>query len=246
MGTWIRRLCATRISPSAVHDEQVRSSYQQLPLTLAVSVLNALLLGLVFSAVAPASRILTWIAMIGGLSLFRLGLWRVHQRLDTGQNQSRCWSWVGAGGAFVSGMIWGFAPFLLFPMNDPYQLFLAFVVAGMCAGAATVHAAHFPSVVAFIVPAIAPLTADFLAQDRLLPAVSGIMMAIFALSLCVASLKFRRWFRDTTAARLEITRQTLEMGAINARLQNEIARHKATASKLQQAQKLEAIGRLTA
>ncbi|MGE4047456.1 MAG: ATP-binding protein [Acetobacteraceae bacterium] len=229
-----------------VHAEQVRSTYQQLPLTLAVSLLNALLLGLVFSAITPVSHILIWIALVVVLSLIRLGLWQVHRRLSVGSRHSISWSYLATGGAFVSGMIWGYGPFLMFALNEPYQLFLAFVIAGMCAGAATVHAAHFPSVVAFIAPAIFPLTFDFLAQGRLLPAVSGIMMGVFGLSLCVASLKFRQWFRDTTAARLKVTRQTQQMSEVNARLQLEISRHQSTTSKLQQAQKLEAIGQLTA
>ena len=127
-----------------------------------------------------------------------------------------------------------------------HLLFLALVICGMCAGAATVHAAHFPSVVAYILPAILPLTLYFLMEADRLHVVAGVMAGVFGFSLCIASLKFQGWFRDTTSARLALASQTLELNAANARLKNEMERHRSTEERLQHAQRLEAIGRLTA
>ena len=125
-------------------------------------------------------------------------------------------------------------------------LFLTLVIAGMCAGAATVHAAHFPSVAAFILPAVLPLTIAFLTKGDKLQVVSGIMAGVFGLSLCLASLQFRKWFRETTAARLISSRQKSEISKAKARLIAEIDEHHSTEAKLRQAQKMEAVGLLTA
>ena len=72
------------------------------------------------------------------------------------------------------------------------------------------------------------------------------MAGVFAISLCFASLQFSKWFRKTTAAQLISSRQRSEISKAKARLSAEIADHRATEAKLQQAQKMEAIGLLTA
>jgi signal transduction histidine kinase/CheY-like chemotaxis protein len=69
---------------------------------------------------------------------------------------------------------------------------------------------------------------------------------VFGVSLCLASLKFRAWFCQTTSARLALALRTSEAAEANARLRAEIAHHRSTEAKLQQAQKMEAIGLLTA
>jgi signal transduction histidine kinase len=229
-----------------VYAEQVRSSYAHLPLTLSVSVLNSVLLGFVLASGVLQVRIGTWIGLVAGLSAIRLALWYAHSRSDVGSRHSRWWTHFATIGAFVSGVLWGSGVFIFAPLDESHLLFLALVISGMCAGAATVHAAYFPSVIAFILPAVLPLTLYFLSQGNRLQVVSGVMAGVFAISLCVASLRFQQWFRDTTSARLTLASQKLEINEANTRLKNEMARHRSTEIRLQHAQKMEAIGRLTA
>ena len=181
-----------------------------------------------------------------GLSCIRAVLWYAHRRLDVGPDFNPRWSDLAAAGAFVSGMLWGAAPFVFAPLDEAHLLFLALVLCGMCAGAATVHAAHFPSMAGFIIPAILPLSAHFFIDGSRLYMVAGITAVIFAVSLCVASLNFAKWFRNTTSAGIALARQALEINEANRNLQAEIVSHRSTAERLQQAEKMEAIGRLTA
>ena len=51
----------------AVYAEQVRSSYAHLPLTLSVSVINSVLLGVVLASGVARPRILIWIGFVAGL-----------------------------------------------------------------------------------------------------------------------------------------------------------------------------------
>ena len=229
-----------------VYAEQVRSSYTHLPLTVSVSVLNSLLLGFVLASAVPVWTMLVWVGLVTGLSAVRLALWHAHTRRDIGPQQGPWWTHLAIAGSLASGILWGSSTILFLPLDEPNLLFLALVISGMCAGAATVHAAHFPSVVAFIFPAILPLAVDFFVQGSRLQIVSGIMACVFAISLCLASLKFRAWFRETTSARLNLVLRTSEAADANARLRAEIAQRRSTEAKLQQAQKMEAIGLLTA
>ena len=229
-----------RINDDAVYSQQVLSSYSHLPLTLSISALNSILLGFVLSAVASMSIILIWIGIMVAQCAVRVLLWAVCRRAEMMTSKICPWSApIQTAGSLFSGILWGSVPFVFAPLDEAHLLFVALVIAGMCAGAATVHAAYFPAVAAFILPAILPLAANFFIEGNRLQTISGLMACIFGISLCIASLKFRRWFSDTTLARLKLDEA-------NFRLTAEIASHRSTETKLQQSQKLEAVGRLTA
>jgi signal transduction histidine kinase len=72
------------------------------------------------------------------------------------------------------------------------------------------------------------------------------MVLIFGIALCAASRKFEGWFVDTVSAHLELAQRTNELDQANARLATEMSSRIAAEQKLLEAQKLEAIGRLTA
>jgi signal transduction histidine kinase len=216
--------------------EQVRWSYAHLPLTLSVSALNCVLIGFVLAPVVPGSKLLAWVSLVVGLSAIRCILWLIYRRLDAEQSQNPRWTYLATAGALASGILWGCGTFVFAPLDDPHQIIFALVIGGMCAGAATVHAAHFPSVLAFILPAVAPLAANFLIQGDRLHIVSGVMICVFGISLCIASLGFRQWFRETTSARLALAHRAIEIDEANARLKAEIISHRATEARLRHAQ----------
>ncbi|HET7881229.1 MAG TPA: ATP-binding protein [Acetobacteraceae bacterium] len=228
--------------PDLLRTQQIRSSFAHLPLTLSVSALNSTLLGAVLLDQTWRTAIIVWIGAQLGLSVLRLTFWYAHRRLDTSPKSTAWWGYVAAVGAFFSGLAWGYAP-LLTEAGDPRLLFVAVVLCGMCAGAATVHAAHAATMLGFIVPAILPLIVVFFLRDQ---AAFGLLACVFGLSMVLASRKFRQWFREVTSAQLELAERTEELDSVNRRLRQEIADHRSTEEKLYQAQKLEALGQLTA
>ena len=219
--------------------EQVRSTYSHLPLTLSVSVLNSLLLGIVLSEVASIKLIAVWISLIVAQSAIRIILWLSHSRAGGETQRNPWWGRAQAIGSGFSGILWGCTPLLFGHLDDAHLLFVTLVLAGMCAGAATVHAAYIPSVAAFMIPALLPLAGKFMFTGNRLQAIAGLLVCIFGVSLFVASLKFRRWFIEITTARIELHK-------VNARLSDEVSSRRSVEAKLHQLQKLEAIGRLTA
>ncbi|HEY7581774.1 MAG TPA: ATP-binding protein [Acetobacteraceae bacterium] len=215
-------------------------------MTLSVSLVNSVLVGLVLASAVSPVVVLSWITLIVVLSMLRAGLWYGSRRIDLGRSRRSRYAALAVAGTLLSGLLWGCTPLLFTPLDEAHLLFLALVLAGMCAGAATVHAAHTPSVLAFIVPAILPLAAVFFAIGGRLQIISGLMTLIFGVSLCVASTRFGRWFREITEAQLSLAAGTQELDEANMRLTVETASHRSTQAKFQQSQKLEAIGRLTA
>jgi hypothetical protein len=128
----------------AVRAAQVRSSFEHLPLTLTASVINSLLLGFVEASVVPPPIVASWISLVIALSALRAGLWYAHRRTHVGVLRKVGWATLATTGTLISGVLWGSTPLLFAPLDEAHLLFLAFVLAGMSAGAATVHAAHFP------------------------------------------------------------------------------------------------------
>jgi signal transduction histidine kinase len=225
----------------AIVHEQIAAVYAQLPVTLLVSVLNALLVTFVLRPVVDPSVLNGWCALIVLAAIIRTPLWRAYRKASPQSRlqRQRLWGTAATLGSLVAGAFWGGGSAILFPPQEAYQMFLALVIGGMCAGAATVNAAHFPTVVAFILPATLPLAARFAMEGGRLQLALAALCVVFGVALCVVSITFQRMFVMGFRAQLAVNEA-------NRRLVIEMATRKSAEDKLLQAQKLEALGRLTA
>lgn len=80
---------------------------------------------------------------------------------------------------------------MLFPLVPVSgQIFLTFVVGGMCAGAVVLSASHLPTLLAFLLAASLPMAARFFSEGTVADGALGGMIAVFggALSLAGANL----------------------------------------------------------
>jgi signal transduction histidine kinase len=114
----------------------------------------------------------------------------------------------------------------------------------MCAGAVTVNASHWPSLLAFVLPSSLPLALSLFFQG---PAwqVSGAMIAIFALSMSFLGVCAHRSFGDDVRVRLALKTEQRKLREANELMQIEVAQRRTVEATLHQAQKMEAIGHLT-
>jgi signal transduction histidine kinase len=225
----------------AIVHEQIAAVYAQLPVTLLVSVLNALLVTFVLRPVADSSVLTGWCALIIFAAIIRAPLWHAYRKAspESRLQRQRLWGMAATLGSFVAGAFWGGGTAVLFPPQEAYQMFLALVIGGMCAGAATVNAAHVPTVAAFILPATLPLAARFAMEGGRLQLALAVLCVVFGVALCVVSVTFQRMFIMGFRAQHAVNEA-------NRRLVIEMATRKSAEDKLLQAQKLEALGRLTA
>jgi len=128
---------------------------------------------------------------------------------------------------------------LLFPIvATSGQIFLTFVIGGMCAGAVVLSASHLPTLLAFLLSASLPMAVRFLVEGTVADSALGAMVVVFATALSLAGAHLNRFF--TEAMRLRF-----ELDEVNLRLRSEMAEHRATEAALRQSQKLEALGQLT-
>src|SRR4051812_47025407 len=159
-----------------IDSERLYSVFQQLPLTVSVTVLNAGLTAAVLAPVTNHAALLIWLGLHVTVAILRLVLRRDFLGERPNGPAVRWWTAVSVIGALVTGALWGFGLATMFPAAETTQLFLAFVVGGMCAGATTVNAAHFPTAAAFILPASLPLVIGLLEERSGSHIVSALMV----------------------------------------------------------------------
>ncbi len=227
-----------------IEHERLRSVFSHAPVTLSVTVLNAILTASVLAPIDGWKLPAGWVAAIVVVSAVRWVCGRRFLSRGVGGHASRLWSLVSVSGALATGVLWGVLGVVLFPASAASQLFLAFVVGGMCAGAVTVSGAHLPTAAAFILPASLPLAASFLAEGAT-KRVPALMIVIFASALVMISLTAHRTFGTHMRLQEALRREQRKLSDANERLLHEVTQRQTAEATLQQAQKIEAIGHLT-
>ncbi|HET9019906.1 MAG TPA: ATP-binding protein, partial [Acetobacteraceae bacterium] len=230
----------------AVQSESIRTVYRQLPLTLGVSVLIAAITAWALQPRVGPTPVAVWLAAFVAMAVLRAAVWRGFMRASPERQRAPVWARAAVAGSLLSGLLWGVCCVFLMPWEPPYPLFVAFVVGGMSAGCITVNAAHLPSVAAFILPAVLPLAVRLLWHNGPLALAMAFMTLLFAGGLLLAAWRFAGEFSAAVRARHALAERTAELAAANARLRAEIIEREGAEAALRQAQKMEAIGSLTA
>jgi signal transduction histidine kinase len=215
-----------------VNSERLRTVLDQIPTAVRVTLVNATLMAVLLEVVEPKQGLFEWLGAAIIVAVARLCLWWSY-RHDR-QPQRIC------GG---SGL--GMGSVLLLPASEQYQLSWVFLIGGMSAGAASLHYPHWPTAACFIVPACVPLAIRFGLDSSEVHVIAAAMIVIFVVALGVTSLRASRNFGEKLQLQHALAKRTRELDALNEKLRNEMAEHKATSATLHHAQKMEAVGRLT-
>ncbi len=224
---------------------RVRSIYERLAMTSLITVANAALMTAVLVRSGDAHGPWAWLAMVAALAAIRTASWRVYRGDPRVEQHLDFWEAASVIASFLSGALWGLGAVLLFPADETGQWLWIFLIAGMCAGAASLHAAHLPTAIGFIVPAGLPLALRLITDRSQARQVAAVMTVIFVLSICVTAMRFGRQFGQVLRLQHDLQRRSQELDETNRRLVAEIKQHRSTADTLHQAQKMEALGHIT-
>ena len=188
-----------------------------MPIALAVNLANAALTAAVLTPLTHRPSPPVWLLAIAAVTALRWFLWRRHRRAQNHPQDIRRWSMLAVGGSLLAGLGWGVGAALLFPeIPIAGQIFLTFVIGGMCAGAVVLSASHMPTLLAFLHAASLPMAVRFLVQGSEADVVLGVMILIFAAALSLAGAYLHRSFAETLRLRSEL-------GSATKRLEAEIA-----------------------
>ena len=225
----------------ALRAELVAAMYRQKPTVLIASILGAAIVTLVLWEVSPQPWPALWLALVAAVALGRAALMSRYRRVPSGEVDADYWARLLVVGAAASGILWGAAGVLFFtPGNPLYQVFLVFVIGGMCAGAAAAPSAYSAAFYAFLLPSVTPLTVWLWIEGETVQAAMGLMLALFGGAMFVLSRNLNQTIVGAFNDRLELKRMVKERTATLARsnesLRREIADHEKTDEALEQSE----------
>lgn len=225
--------------------EAVSTVYSRLLGAVVVSFINAALIVAVVEAERASQGALWWLFAIATVSVARAILFWRYKADEDRRAHVAFWASASIMGAFCAGILWGIGPILPFSHFSAYQWLWAFAIGGMCAGAATLHAAHLPTALAFVLPASVPFAVSLLLEGSFQGIAAATMTIAFLGLTTFTAMLFSRDFGRIQALRSALEARALELHEANRRLSREIAEHRSTSAALHQSQKMEALGNLT-
>ncbi len=199
-----------------VKSEQVRIIFALTLPSLIAILLCSFILSLVQWDVIDHLVIATWFVMTNLLSLVRLYLYRQFIKLPKDSLVSDSWYQAAINTSIASGITWGAAGVLLFAEQGlVHQVFLAFVITGMCAGAITTLSAIINAARGFVVCALIPSIIQFYLIDSEISLTMTIMSLLFMTMILLSAQRLNRTIRESLEVRLqcELAEQTIRRQA---------------------------------
>ncbi|MDT3779112.1 PAS domain S-box protein [Nitrospira sp. MA-1] len=213
-----------------LYAKQVEQLYALAPVGIIASLVNGSILTFIQWNVIAHGILLTWfsclIVLNGAWSL----LWYQFRQASQNTQDSHRWGRRFLGGTFASGLLWGTTGVILFPENSiPHQVFLAFVLGGMIAGATAVYAALEGAFLAYTLPTSIPLLVRFFVLNE------EQQMAMGAMGLLFVAMMFVTLRRNHTVTMASMT-LSLELSKSNHSLQSEVLERKQAEVALRESQ----------
>src|SRR5215469_7412791 len=142
---------------SLIYAGQVRVVFRQMPTAVAVNAVIATLTVIVLASISIDWLLLTWFGLLILVTLARGVLWRRYWTAKDQGSAARRWAVLATISSGLTGLAWGCGGGALAPMVTFEQMFIVFVVGGMCIGAVAVSSAHLPTLFAFLFSASLPI-----------------------------------------------------------------------------------------
>jgi len=187
--------------------EQTKLLYEAMPLSMLATIINALLLVFLTWEVIDQTILLSWLIVLLVVSFFRSLLTYIYHRNQYGVYQT-LWGKYFTIGAVFSGIVWGSASLLIFPENlITHQVFIAFIVGGMCAGAViTLSPLQLP-IFSFLLLVLTPLIIRFFQTGTTISTTMGGVLVLYLIILAANALRMHRNIRQNIELRLQSQKQ---------------------------------------
>jgi PAS domain-containing protein len=205
----------------------VTQVYARSNIGILATVVNASILVLILLGQIQRWKLVVWFSMVLGISLVRLFLNLQFFKTPNREAETRRWErllWTGLG---AMGLLWGSTAIFLFPVNSvAHQVFVAFVLAGMVAGAVGVFSPLIHVFLTFSIPALAPITIRFLTFGDALHLAMGAMTVLFALLTFTTAKRINSSIKELVVLKEtfadQLVERTDELQRVNTQLREEI------------------------
>ncbi|MDH5388091.1 MAG: ATP-binding protein [Gammaproteobacteria bacterium] len=186
-----------------IRAEQIRLLYTAMPVALMVSFINASLLAVVQWDVIDHVILLIWFFAVIFIIILRGLLYVTYKKYQIDfVDSERYWRFFLAG-VLASALGWGATGIWLFSDDIVHQAFLAFVLAGMSAGAVSSLSFLRGPIISFLVITLLPLIIQLLQSDVFIVNTMGGMLILFVLGLIATSKNIYSNTLDNIVLRME-------------------------------------------
>jgi len=229
--------------------EQVKQLYSLAPLGFLASLMNSIIAFFVLSDVMPHGLIVSWLAAVLSVTALRVGLVLCFRRLQPAPSSASTWKMLFLASLALIGLAWGSIGFFPFTYSIAHQVFLAFVLGGMAAGASSTFSMVKWGYAVFAIPSMLPLTVHFFLLNDTFHQAMGTMTLLFVVLLARISRHNFAVNRTSLLLRFEnqemiegLKRANEEVQGLNSQLRSEImAKQEAEAELRSHQRRLEEI-----
>jgi len=198
-----------------VKSEQIRILFSAIPSSLFAILICSSLLSIAQWHVIDHDTIVAWFVITNLLSLLRILMFQQFEK-QRARLVDSIWAQRAVLTSIASGMTWGVGGYLLFPEQSPvHQVFLAFMISGICAGAITTLSAMTAAVRGFVIFAITPIVVKFNLIDSEFSIAMTIMSMLFVTMILVSAKRLNQTIRQSLEFRYqrELAEQTIRYQA---------------------------------
>ena len=173
---------------SSILSEQTAETFGALNNAIIATIVNSIILVVVLWSYVDNTILIIWFASLFIVSFLRAYTGYRYKIISPSITNSLLWNKRFITGSFVASIIWGASSIWLFPVGDiSRQVFLAFVIGGMAAGAVTSLSYIKHAVYSYLSIILIPLSLRFFFSDTELSIEMGTMISIYYIILLQAA-----------------------------------------------------------
>jgi diguanylate cyclase (GGDEF)-like protein len=195
--------------PSWIMGELARLAFQNAPLALTASVLCAFLTVILLWQVVDNRMLIGWLGAICVVTMLSLMLQQSFEHAENRHRRVRLWHRLFIISSFSAGCLWGALSVFLFPVESVlHQSYLAFILAGVCAGAVTVYSTLPGAFPAFAVSALVPFSIQIFLHETGQGHLLAGLVGVFLLIVTRSAIEARRNVRELLDLQIQNTELT--------------------------------------
>lgn len=192
----------------AVNAELTRQLYDAYPVVVVGTLLNALILIVVQWPVVNHSLATLWLVLMLCFTAGRYLLTLTYKHTAPSIEQDPIWSRYFTIGLLSTSVLWGSTAVILYPPdNIGHQVFLAFVLAGICAGGIVTLSYRKKLVIPFLTFCLTPIIIRLFLTDQTITQAMGLMGILFFVTLYIAGQGFYKTNENQIHLRLQAKRR---------------------------------------
>ncbi len=201
--------------------EQLSLLYDALPASVVITLINVFIISYVLWSVVDHTNITIWVVCAGLISLMRIIVYFLYRKADPHSADIDRWETYFVTGVASAGILWGVLSLYLFPAGlIAHQAFIAFVIAGISAGAVTTLSALQLPAFAFLILSVTPLIFRLFEAGGSIATAMAVMIVLFLIFMLVSVQRSYKNIYQNIALRLQSQIQEKKLAASEERFQN--------------------------